>query len=461
MNDSMPRRTALKGVLASLAGIPQVLAADRKGQPNVLFILADDLGYADVSCYGARGYETPAIDALAATGTRLTQGYANSPVCSPSRVALATGFYPHRFKLGLEEPLSPRLKTLSLPSGQPTIATYFRKAGYRTGLIGKWHVGALPANSPLDFGYDFFLGPMHGGADYFSHRLDPRGNDPADGLYLGRRRVERSGYLTDVLADEAIRFVREPTVRPFFLSLHFTAPHWPWEGPGDAHRSRAINSVIDLDGGSLKTYKAMVTALDSAIGRVLRALDDRSLARDTIVVFTSDNGGERFSDMYPLTGVKGELLEGGIRVPLIVRWPGRIPAGATSRQVMTSFDFLPTLSAATGRPATGQGYLGDGVDLLPILTGERGPVDRTLFWRYKAGNQMSARVGKWKYLRIEDREYLFDVENDMRERVQLRDKYRDVFDSIRKMYAEWDKSMLPYSDGNYSENVKDIYPDRY
>ena len=457
----MTRRTALKGAVASLAGIPQARAADRGRQPNVLFILADDLGYADVSCYGARDYETPAIDALAATGTKLTQGYANSPVCSPSRIALATGCYPHRFKLGLEEPLSPRLKTLSLPSGQPTIATYFRNAGYRTGLIGKWHVGALPANSPLDFGYDFFLGPMHGGADYFSHRIAVKGNDPADGLYLGRQRVKRSGYLTDVFADEAIRFVREPTVRPFFLSLHFTAPHWPWEGPGDADRSREITNIIDLDGGSLKTYMAMMTALDAAIGRVLGALDDLDITRDTIVVFTSDNGGERFSDMWPLTGVKGELLEGGIRVPLVVRWPGRIPAGATSEQVMASFDFLPTLSAATRRPATEQGYLGDGIDLLPILTGERGPVDRTLFWRYKTANQIAARVGKWKYLHIEEREYLFDLENDPRERVQLRHKHSATFNSIRGMCAEWDKSMLPYSDSNYSENVKDIYPDRY
>ena len=436
----------------------RVRAASSK-RPNILFIMADDLGFADLSCYGQRDFTTPIIDDLAANGVRLTQGYANSAVCSATRTALVTGRYQYRFAVGLEEPVA-SMGALKLPDGTPTIASRFRALGYRTALIGKWHVGAPPEAGPTKYGYDYFWGMAYGAGDYFRHRADLTGTVANDGLYQNESRINATGYLTDLLADEASRWIAEDGDKPFLLSLHFNAPHWPWEGPADQSHSDSLKELKDSTGGSLRTYAEMVRSMDAAIGRVLSTLAALGLDRDTIVVFTSDNGGERFSNMWPLTGVKGELLEGGIRVPLIVRWPGRIKAGTVTSQVMTSMDFVPTLLAAAGATPARPGEL-DGENLLPQLLAEAATTPRQIFWRFKANEQAAVRDGDWKYLKIGGKEHLFDVAKDPRERADLKDVHPGTFSRLKTEYAAWTAQMLPYPKDSFSQNAKDFYADRY
>ena len=324
-----------------------------------------------------------------------------------------------------------------------------KKAGYGTTLVGKWHLGYLPDFSPLKSGYDHFFGIFGCCADYFNHGADALRayQFPIPGLASQLHEqevpVERHGYMTNLLGDRAVQTVEgyAKSKEPFLLSLHFTAPHWPWEGPDDEAESKRIRSIFHRDGGTQKTYAAMVQSLDVNIGRVLQALDASGLASNTIVVFTSDNGGERFSNMWPFSGMKHELLEGGIRVPAIVRWPGRIAPGAVSEQVMITMDWMPTLLAAAGT-SPDAAYPSDGEDLGPIMTGRAAPHPRKLYWRYKAGSQRAIRDGNWKYLQIAGNEFLFDVVQDPRERANLKDREKDVFDRLKSDWEAWNGTML-------------------
>ena len=409
-------------------------------KPNIVFILADDLGYADVSCYGQRDYTTPNVDRLAVEGLKFMQAYSNSANCTPTRVGLATGRYQMRLEVGLEEPINPTTpKGVGLPPSHPTLASLLKKAGYRTSLVGKWHLGFLPDFGPLKSGYDHFFGIFPGAADYFNH-----GSKSPVPLYEQEVPVDRVGYMTNLLGDRAVQTIEgyAQAKEPFLLSLHFTAPHWPWEGPDDEAESKRIKGqLFHRDGGTQKTYAAMMQSLDANIGRVLQALDVRGLSGNTIVIFTSDNGGERFSDTWPFSGMKGELLEGGLRIPAIVRWPGRVTAGSASEQVMISMDWLPTLLDAAGaRPDPD--YPTDGANLLPVLTGRAQPHSRKLFWRFKAGAQRAVRDADWKYLRIAGHEFLFDVVRDPRERANLKDRHTSVFDRLKNDWASWNSAML-------------------
>jgi len=422
----------------------------QSARPNIVFILADDLGYADVSCYGQRDYTTPNIDRLAIEGLRFTQGYANSPVCSATRAALITGRYQYRLAVGLEEPINPSSpKSAGLPPSHPTLPSLLKKVGYATALVGKWHLGFLPDFSPLKSGYDHFFGIFAGAADYFNHGPDALRSFPAGGVVYGQLYeqdvpVERHGYMTNLLGDRAVQTIDgyAKSRQPFLLSLHFTAPHWPWEGPDDEAESRRIRDIFHRDGGSQKTYATMVQSLDANIGRVLQALDANGLAGNTIVVFTSDNGGERFSNVWPFSGMKEELLEGGVRVPSIVRWPGRIAAGSVSDQVMATMDWMPTLLAAAGT-APDVAHPSDGEALGLIVTGNAAAHPRKLYWRFHAGSQRAIRDGNWKYLRIAGNEFLFDVVRDPRERANLKDRERDVFERLKRDWEAWNETMLP------------------
>jgi arylsulfatase A-like enzyme len=415
-------------------------------KPNIVFILADDLGYADVSCYGQRDYTTPNVDRLAIEGVKFTQGYSNSANCSPTRTGLITGRYQMRLEVGLEEPINDATpKGIGLPPSHPTLPSLLKKVGYGTNLVGKWHLGFLPDYSPLKSGYDRFFGIFGGAADYFNHGPNAsRSGAAASQLHEQEVPVERHGYMTNLLGDRAVETIEgyAKSKEPFLLSLHFTAPHWPWEGPDDEEESKRIRNIFHRDGGTQKTYMAMMQSRDGNIGRVLQALDVHGFSANTIVVFTSDNGGERFSNIWPFSGMKGELLEGGLRIPAIVRWPGRISAGAVSEQVMISMDWLPTLLAAAGTQPD-LSYPPDGDNLLPILAGRAAPHPRKLLWRFKAGAQRAVRDGDWKYLRIAGNEFLFDVVKDPRERANLKDRYKDVFDRLKNDWASWNDTMLP------------------
>ena len=448
-SNPITRRDWLRGVATGMLALAMsddfaAASAPPARRPNIVFLLADDLGYADVSCYGRPDLHTPNIDRIAANGTRFLQAYANSAVCTATRVALITGRYQYRLRVGLEEPIAGRANDPGLPPEQPTLPSLLKKAGYGTTLIGKWHLGALPKYGPLQSGYDHFYGFRGGALDYFSHTT----GGSKDDLWEDDVAIHQTGYLTELLGNKAVEVIHgyAKPQRPFLLSLHFNAPHWPWEGPGDEAESLRLakggQGLFDLDGGSQKTYQQMIEAMDREIGRVLQAIDESGLHGNTIVIFTSDNGGERFADTWPFTGKKTELLEGGLRIPSIVMWPGHVPQGRTTEQVSISMDWVPTLLAAAGTQAD-PAYPLDGVNLLPVLASNAAPFPRKLFWRYKANAQRAARDGDYKYLKILDNTFLFNVVEDPLERANLKHRLPDVYRRIEREWYDWNATMLP------------------
>ncbi len=438
-------RTAAAGTVALVSGMRPAFGQAPSKPPNIVFFLADDLGYADVSCYGRPDLKTPNIDRMALRGVRFLQAYANSAVCTATRTALITGRYQYRLAVGLEEPLSGSRPQIGLPPEHPTLPSLLRKAGYSTTLIGKWHLGVLPEFGPLQSGYDHFYGFRGGALDYYTHT----GTDHQGDLWDGDVQVHQTGYLTDLLGSRAVDAVNgyAKSQQPFFLSLHFNAPHWPWEAPGDEAEARRLLSapLFDEDGGTQKTYQHMIEEMDLQIGRVLEALESNGLLDNTIAIFTSDNGGERFSDTWPFTGRKTELLEGGLRIPAVASWPARIPQGRTTDQVTISMDWLPTLLAAAGTTPDPK-FPTDGMNLLPVLTGNGALVPRRLFWRYKANAQRAARDGDYKYLKILENTFLFNVVEDPMERANLKARQKDLYDRLVGRWYEWNATMLPETD---------------
>lgn len=447
MARAVSRRCFLGSSLAAAAyaGFPRLPVTGAR-RPNILFILADDLGYGDLSCYGRPDYRTPHIDRLAREGLRFTSNYTAAAVCTPTRVALMTGRYPARLPVGLMGPLAYGDNSVGLPPEHPTPASLLKAAGYQTALIGKWHLGYLPQYGPISHGFDEFHGILSGGVDYFSHR-GPSGKLD---LHEGNVTVDRAGYLTDLLTDRAVQYIHRRREQPFYLALHYTAPHWPWEGPTDTAFSRTLRATADTiqgrfvsgyaDGGSLGVFAAMVERLDQGVGRVARALHESGGDRDTFLVFTSDNGGERYSYNWPAREGKVSLHEGGIRVPAIVRWPGKVPAGRTTDETVITMDWSATMLALGGASADPR-YPLDGVDLLPLCQGRRAHLQRTLFWRTR--EQDAARQGRWKYLRTGDDELLFDIPNDPGERADLDVYQPEMLASMREQFSRWNAQMLP------------------
>jgi arylsulfatase A-like enzyme len=449
-------RTAAAGTLAFATGARKVFAQSSR-PPNILFILADDLGYADVACYGRPDLRTPNIDRIAANGVRLLQAYANSAVCTATRTALITGRYQDRLRVGLEEPLVG--STVGLPPEHPTLPSMLKKIGYGTTLIGKWHLGVLPTYGPLKSGYDHFYGFRGGALDYYTHQ----GTDHKDDLWDDDVPLHQIGYLTDLLGSRAVDVIGgyAKSRQPFFISLHFNAPHWPWEAVGDQAEAERLRtaSLNHFDGGSQKTYQRMIEQMDLQIGRALKALEVNGLLDNTIVIFTSDNGGERFADTWPFTGRKTELLEGGLRIPAIISWPARLPKNRTSEQVAISMDWLPTLLAAAGTSPDPK-FPSDGMNLLPELIQSSGPLSRKLFWRYKANAQHAVRDGDLKYLKIADNTFLFNVADDPMERANLKDRRQDVFEALAAEWNSWNATMLPEVDESYTgSNTADTWAD--
>jgi arylsulfatase A-like enzyme len=438
----LSRRHLLAGAAGTFALASSRRAVAQTAKPNIIFILADDMGYADVSCYGRPDLSTPNIDRIAANGVRFLQAYANSAVCSSTRTALITGRYQYRLRLGLEEPLAPGAPNVGLPPEHPTLPSLLKKAGYGTTLIGKWHLGVLPKFGPLKSGYDHFYGFRGAAIDYYAHTNSGGQEDFWDEDVP----LHKVGYSTDLLGSRAVDAINDyaKAGQPFLVSLHFNAPHFPWEAPGDEAESARLRgtNLSHFDGGSQETYRRMIAALDLQIGRVMEALDANNIAGNTIVVFTSDNGGERFSDTWPFTGRKTELLEGGLRIPALISWPGHIPAGRTTDQVAISMDWMPTLLAAAGT-APDPAFPPDGMNLLPGLMQNAAPVPRKLFWRYKANWQRAVRDGDYKYLKILDNTFLFNVVADPMERANLKARNKDIYDRLVAEWNEWNATMLP------------------
>ncbi len=412
-------------------------------RPNIVFIMADDLAWGDLSSYGRADYRTPRIDALAEEGVRFTDAYAIAPLCTPTRIGFMTGRYPGRNPFNRRAP-GHHERGLAVDPARPSVPARLAEAGYQTALIGKWNLGERAGFTPNDHGFGFFFGSLVGGTDYASH-VNSKGEPD---LWRDRQAVSASGYFTDLLTDEAVAFLKraEP---PFFLSLQYTAPHWPYQQRGDSPMAKGANL---FEGGSMEKYAGMVTAMDEGVGRVVDTLDARGLAGTTLLIFTSDNGGERFppmgvdfADMGGLRGHKRELFEGGIRVPAIVRWPGRIAAGGETAQVATTLDVAATLLAAAGA-LTDDTEL-EGIDLLPILRGELPAAERTVFWR--TARQRAVRSGDWKLIAVREgedgawRELLFDLSRDSGEQDDLAERHPEVLERLRGELADWNARMLP------------------
>ena len=379
-------------VVLALAWLPAAAPGSEAKRPNVVLIVADDLGYADLGFQGGKDIPTPNLDGLAAGGVRCSSGYVSGPYCSPTRAGLLTGRYQQRF--GHEfNPGEARRDDVGLPLSQTTLADRLKAAGYATGLVGKWHLGWVPKFQPQKRGFDEFFGFLGGGHTYFAGE--------SEDIYRGTDPVKESAYLTDAIGREAVAFIDRHKGRPFFLEVAFNAVHTPMDATDD--RLARFASIPDK---TRRTYAAMLSALDDAAGAVLAKLREAGLEEDTLIVFISDNGGPTMlgttingSRNDPLRGSKRTTLEGGIRVPFVLSWKGKLPAGKVYDQPVIQLDVLPTALAAAGVPVK-SGWELDGVDLIPHLTGQQGksPHD-TLFWRL--GGQAAVRRGDWKLVRYD------------------------------------------------------------
>ncbi|MGI5392668.1 sulfatase family protein [Streptomyces sp. CA-251251] len=420
--------------------------AGPRRRPNVLFILGDDLGWADLSSYGAPHIRTPHLDRLAAQGVRFTQAYAGSATCSPTRFSLYTGRFPGRTEGGLAEPLGDRSQ--GLHPDHPTLASLLKGAGYATALIGKWHCGWLPDHSPTKSGWDEFFGNFGGALEYFS-KLGQLGDYD---LYEGDTTYQDLRYYTTVLTERAVEYVGRDHDRPWLLNLNYTTPHWPWLTEDDERKGAEIaaeirtgnvlGALLHRDGGSVEKYKEMVENLDASVGKVLAALRRSGQEENTVVVFASDNGGERFSYQWPLSGGKSELLEGGIRIPTVLRWPARVDGRQVSHEPVYSPDWTATLLELGGArpdpeyPLDGQSLAGY------LLRGEEVP-ERDLFWRVR-GNR-ALRRGDWKYYRDADgRDHLYDLGADAREQADLAAERPRLLAELRAVWEKVDGGLLPY-----------------
>lgn len=400
-------------------------------RPNVLLILIDDMGYADIGCFGAKDILTPNIDRLAREGVKLTDCYSNGPVCTPTRCGLMTGRYQQRF--GLEWALGPGVKGYGLEPRNNTIARYLKNAGYKTGMFGKWHLGYEPEFGPNRHGFDEFYGLLSGNVDHYSHKEINNEDD----WFENTTPVKTDGYSTELLRDRALRFLDANAGGPFFVYLPFNSVHWPFQAPGRPGDVRQRPTWFE--GTREKDYKPMLEAIDSAIGQVLAKLEAKGVLDSTLIIFTNDNGGERLSDNRPFFHHKGTLWEGGIRVPGIVRWPARLPKGTDCAQPCMSMDFTATIAEACGvTPDPQQPY--DGISLLPILEGKQPVRERTQFWRISRADrkQTAARKGNWKWIRDGEFDQLFDLSKDPGERQNLSYKQPKLTAEMAGLYAEWE-----------------------
>ncbi len=424
-------------------------AADKK--PNIVFLFADDLGYGDIGCYGAPDVKTPNLDRLASSGVRFTQHYSNGTECSPTRTALLTGQYQQRSG-GLECAIGTgnvgryddaiRLANqheLGLPLEYAVLPRAIKDAGYATAAFGKWHLGYEEKFNPLNYGFDEFFGCMGGNVDYFTHKE----LSPLPVLYRDRNPIDRKGYMSDLITDEAVQFIKKNQERPFFLYVPFTSPHFPFQGPGDA---KLKFTKENWTAGTRKKYVELIDDLDRQIGRILKTLDQASLRKNTLVVFASDNGAMKPGRNLPMKDYKSRVYEGGIRVPLIVNWPGHVKP-ALSNQVCITMDLTRSFLRVAGAGPR-QGRKLDGIDILKHVELQQSDIARTLFWRGKRGERVerAVRSGDLKYVhrRLEDgtiEEHLYDLSSDVSESSDLLAARRDDAAKLRKLLTDWEKKV--------------------
>ena len=439
--------SVLRNVLMCLVLFGAACVQVAKGQPNMIVIMCDDLGYADVGFNGCKDIPTPNIDRIAENGVRCTSGYAPYSVCGPSRAGFITGRYGQRF--GFERNPQHRVDdpNMGVPREERMFAEVLKPVGYTSGIVGKWHLGAHETLRPLERSFDFFYGHLGGGHRYLPEDLTVPGHGKNElesyqtRIMRNNDMVETTKYLTDEFSDAAVEFVEASKDKPFFLFLSYNAPHLPLQAT-DKYLSRFPNLE-----GKRKIYAAMVSAVDDGVGLVLDKLDELKLMEDTIVIFLSDNGGpepKNASDNGPLRGAKGDSWEGGFRVPYAVQWKGRLPAGTEYHKPVSSLDILATIAELADAPKDPKRPL-DGVNLIPYLTGNNpGMPHEAIYLRKFDGQKYTVRSGDYKLHTKWDGEYpeLYNLEADIGEQSNIANQHPEKIQQLEALRKQWDSGLI-------------------
>jgi len=438
----LTRRSLLKkmglaaGTIVTLPACSSIQQAGSspKNRPNIVVIVADDLGYADTGCQGCKDIATPNIDSIARNGVHFTDGHVSCPVCSPTRAGLITGRYQQRFghEFNPGAPPEGAKENIGLPLTEITMADILKRAGYTTAVVGKWHLGMAPRFNPTKRGFDEFFGFLHGAHSY----IDP-GLGSANPIMRGTESVDEKEYLTDAITREALGFIERHEHKPFFLYLTYNAVHQPMQAP-----DRYKNSFKHIANPTRQIYAGMLTAMDEGIGKVLGKLRELGVEKDTLIFFLSDNGGptQNGSNNGPLRATKGTMYEGGIRVPLMVQWRTKLKGGRTYDQPVIALDILPTAAAAAGAELPKDRKI-DGVNLLPYITGDlKTPPHDILFWR--AGQNYAARRGNYKLVTMGTETGLYDLSADIGETNNLRAEKPDIVQELQREFQRWSSQMV-------------------
>ncbi len=437
--------------IISLIFISILLAScldQEKMHPNIIVIISDDQGYADVGFHGSKEIITPNIDRIANNGVVFSEGYVSYAVCSPSRAGLITGRYQNRFGYTRNILLAPKDSLMGLPLTEQTLPDVLNNVDYKTKAIGKWHLGAHESLVPERRGFDEFFGFIIGGHRYFPEDLTlndlTEARSQMDGyitrIYDNGKRIDTKKYLTEELSDNAVKFIEENSDNPFFLYLSYNAPHTPLQA---TEKDLERNMHIEIE--KRRIYAAMVSSMDDGIGLILDKLEEKKISDNTIVIFFSDNGGVEwynFSDNGVLRGIKGDFFEGGIRVPFVMQWPKKIKAGITYDKPIISLDVFATVASAASAEKHINNEI-DGVDLLPYLTGNNsGLPHKYLYWQNRDKDIDVVRDERYKYLRIKNDEYIFDLKNDIGEETNIINSSKPIHDRLKSQFKEWEKNMI-------------------
>lgn len=437
--------------IISLIFISILLAScldQEKMHPNIIVIISDDQGYADVGFHGSKEIITPNIDRIANNGVVFSEGYVSYAVCSPSRAGLITGRYQNRFGYTRNILLAPKDSLMGLPLTEQTLPDVLNNVDYKTKAIGKWHLGAHESLVPERRGFDEFFGFIIGGHRYFPEDLTlndlTEARSQMDGyitrIYDNGKRIDTKKYLTEELSDNAVKFIEENSDNPFFLYLSYNAPHTPLQA---TEKDLERNMHIEIE--KRRIYAAMVSSMDDGIGLILDKLEEKKISDNTIVIFFSDNGGVEwynFSDNGVLRGIKGDFFEGGIRVPFVMQWPKKIKAGITYDKPIISLDVFATVASAASAEKHINNEI-DGVDLLPYLTGNNsGLPHKYLYWQNRDKDIDVVRDERYKYLRIKNDEYIFDLKNDIGEETNIINSSKPIYDRLKSQFKEWEKNMI-------------------
>ena len=442
---------------------------DKNKPPNIIVIISDDQGYADVGFHGSKEIFTPNIDRIANNGVVFSQGYVSFAVCSPSRAGLITGRYQNRFGYTRNILLAPKDSTMGLPLGEQTLPEVLKKGGYKTKAIGKWHLGAHDLLIPENRGFDEFYGFLIVGHRYFPDDLTlndlTEARKQMDGyitkIYDNGNRINTSRYLTDELSINAVKFIEDNSNNPFFLYLSYNAPHTPLQA-----KEEDLLRNMHIKGEKRRIYASMVTSMDDGIGLVLDKLEQMNIIDNTIVIFFSDNGGVEWynhSDNGELRGIKGDFFEGGIRVPFVMQWPKIIPKGIVYDKPIIALDVFATSIAVANVENHTINEI-DGVNLIPYIIGENNNYPhKYLYWQNRDKEIDVIRDDRYKYLRIKNKEFIFDLSNDISEENNLINSSKQIYDNLKFEFKEWEKDMIDpiFLDLGMGKEYNKLYPDRW